>query len=54
MSLIFCSRTDDAEEWRTAFSDIMPDLEFRVWPDILSIDDIHGYTIILNFTHCLI
>ncbi len=34
MSLIFCSRTDDAEEWRTAFSDIMPDLEFRVWPDI--------------------
>ena len=34
MSLIFCSRTDDAEEWRMAFSHILPDLEFRVWPDI--------------------
>ena len=34
MSLIFCSRTDDPDEWRDAFAENMPDLEFRVWPDI--------------------
>ncbi|MDP6475257.1 MAG: glyoxylate/hydroxypyruvate reductase A [Alphaproteobacteria bacterium] len=34
MSLIFCSRTDDPDEWRGAFAAIMPDLEFRVWPDV--------------------
>jgi len=40
MSLIFCSRTDDAEEWRLAFSDILPDLEFRVWPDVGNPNDV--------------
>lgn len=34
MSLIFCSRTDDPEEWRTEFAEVMPELDFRVWPDI--------------------
>ncbi len=34
MSLIFCSRTDDSDEWRAAFAEHIPDLEFRVWPDV--------------------
>ena len=34
MSLIFCSRTDDPDEWRAEFAEVMPDLEFRVWPDV--------------------
>ena len=34
MSLIFCSRTDDPDEWRAAFSETLPDLEFRIWPDV--------------------
>ncbi len=34
MSLIFCSRTDDPDEWRDAFAEHLPDLEFRVWPDV--------------------
>ena len=34
MSLIFCSRTDDPDEWRAEFAEAMPDLEFRVWPDV--------------------
>ena len=34
MALIFCSRTDDPEEWRTEFAEVMPDLDFRIWPDI--------------------
>lgn len=40
MSLIFCSRTDDPEEWRAAFAEHMPDLEFRVWPDMGAPEDI--------------
>jgi len=34
MSLIFCSRTDDPDEWRAALGEHMPDLDFRVWPDV--------------------
>ena len=34
MSLIFCSRTDDPDEWRAAFAEALPDLEFRIWPDV--------------------
>jgi len=34
MALIFCSRTDDPEEWRVEFAEVMPELNFRVWPDI--------------------
>jgi glyoxylate/hydroxypyruvate reductase A len=40
MSLIFCSRTDDPEEWRAAFAEYMPDLKFRVWPDVGAPEDI--------------
>ncbi len=34
MAMIFCSRTDDPEEWRAEFAEVMPELDFRVWPDI--------------------
>jgi len=34
MSLIFCSRADDPDEWRAAFAESLPDLEFRIWPDV--------------------
>ena len=34
MSLIFCSRTDDPDEWRAAFAEALPDFEFRIWPDV--------------------
>ena len=34
MALIFCSRTDDPKEWRAEFAEVMPELDFRVWPDI--------------------
>ena len=40
MSLIFCSRTDNPEEWRTAFAKHLPDLEFRVWPDVGDAGDV--------------
>ncbi|MBT3928624.1 MAG: glyoxylate/hydroxypyruvate reductase A [Rhodospirillaceae bacterium] len=40
MSLIFCSRTDDPEEWRAAFAGHLPDLEFRVWPDVGAEEDV--------------
>jgi glyoxylate/hydroxypyruvate reductase A len=40
MSLIFCSRTDDPDEWRAAFAEHMPDLEFRVWPDVGDENDV--------------
>ena len=40
MSLIFCSRTDDPEEWRAAFAEHLPDLEFRVWPDVGAEEDV--------------
>jgi glyoxylate/hydroxypyruvate reductase A len=33
MAMIFCSRTDDPEEWRAEFAEVMPELDFRVWPD---------------------
>ena len=34
MSLIFCSRTDDPDEWRAAFAETIPDLKFRIWPEV--------------------
>lgn len=34
MSLVFYSRTDAPEPWRAALAEALPDLEFRVWPDI--------------------
>lgn len=40
MSLIFCSRTDDPEEWRAAFAATLPDLEFRVWPDVGAVEEV--------------
>ncbi|PPR23040.1 MAG: Glyoxylate/hydroxypyruvate reductase A [Alphaproteobacteria bacterium MarineAlpha10_Bin2] len=38
MSLIFCSRTDDPDEWRAAFAETIPDLKFRIWPDVGDVD----------------
>lgn len=40
MSLIFCSRSDDPDEWRAAFAEAMPGLEFRIWPDFGEADDV--------------
>ena len=33
MTLLFSSKTDDAERWRKALKAELPDLAFRVWPD---------------------
>ncbi len=40
MSLIFCSRSDDPDEWRAAFAEAIPDLEFCVWPDVGEVRDV--------------
>ena len=40
MSLIFCSRSDDPDEWREAFAEAIPDLEFRIWPDVGKVDEV--------------
>jgi len=34
MRLVFYSRTDDPAPWRRALAAALPDLDFRVWPDI--------------------
>ena len=34
MILLFCVPTLDAMPWRTAFRELMPKLEVRVWPDM--------------------
>lgn len=33
MALLFLSEADPAEPWRDALLSIMPDLDFRLWPD---------------------
>jgi glyoxylate/hydroxypyruvate reductase len=34
MSLLFCSDTDAPEPWREALARELPDMEFRLWPDV--------------------
>lgn len=34
MALCFFSTADDPEEWRTELLKLVPDLDFRLWPDI--------------------
>ncbi len=41
MSLVFYSRSDDPEPWRAAIAAAVPDLEFRVDPDIGNPADVH-------------
>jgi len=33
MALLFTSKYDDPEAWRTAMAELLPDEAFRVWPD---------------------
>lgn len=40
MALLLISAGDNGEEWRRAFDRLVPDLDFRVWPDIGEVDDI--------------
>lgn len=39
-ALVFYSEFDDPEEWRAALLAQMPDLDFRVWPDIGNPDEV--------------
>ncbi|HUH85882.1 MAG TPA: glyoxylate/hydroxypyruvate reductase A [Stellaceae bacterium] len=34
MALLFCSGVDSAAEWRTALAKALPELAFRVWPQL--------------------
>ena len=34
MALLFYSQDDDAEAWRRQLLERLPDLEYRVWPDV--------------------
>ena len=34
MTLLFCSDTDAPEPWREALAPELPEMEFRVWPDV--------------------
>jgi glyoxylate/hydroxypyruvate reductase len=34
VALMFYSNDDPADRWRRALTDLMPDLDFRVWPDV--------------------
>ena len=34
MTILFYSETDDPEPWRKAFAEQLPDIAFRVWPDV--------------------
>ncbi|WP_298366942.1 glyoxylate/hydroxypyruvate reductase A [Azospirillum sp.] len=34
MTLLFCSASDNAEDWRREIAKRLPDLEIRVWPDV--------------------
>lgn len=34
VTLLFCSTSDNAQEWRAEIAKRLPDLEIRVWPDI--------------------
>ena len=34
MAFVFHSLVDDANEWRTELKALIPDLDYRVWPDV--------------------
>lgn len=40
MTLLFCSASDSAEDWRREISRHLPDLEMRVWPETGDVADI--------------
>ncbi|KAA0592286.1 glyoxylate/hydroxypyruvate reductase A [Azospirillum lipoferum] len=40
MTLLFCSASDSAEDWRREIARHLPDLEMRVWPETGDIADI--------------
>ena len=49
MILLFFSHVDSARRWRKALADVIPELEFRFWPDEignpLQIDYVLGWKI---------
>jgi glyoxylate/hydroxypyruvate reductase A len=47
MSLLFYSDTDDPAPWRKALARTLPELEFRVWPDTGSVQDVR-YALVWN------
>ncbi|PWC73807.1 hydroxyacid dehydrogenase [Azospirillum sp. TSH100] len=40
MTLLFCSASDSAEDWRREIARHLPDLEMRVWPETGDVADI--------------
>lgn len=45
MVLVFYSETDDPAPWREALVGALPDLDFRVWPDVGNAEDVR-YTLV--------
>jgi glyoxylate/hydroxypyruvate reductase A len=42
MALLFLSTVDSPDDWRAAFAELSPELEFRVWPDCGERSDIEA------------
>ena len=40
MTLLFVSRMDEPEVWRNEFAGRLPDLDFRLWPDVGAAEEI--------------
>ena len=40
MAILFECMMDDPEPWRAAMAEHLPDMEFRVWPDVGAVEDI--------------
>jgi glyoxylate/hydroxypyruvate reductase A len=39
-AILFSSDIDDPAPWKAALATALPDLEFRIWPDVGNVDDI--------------
>jgi glyoxylate/hydroxypyruvate reductase len=37
MAILFYSEIDDPQPWRIAFARDLPEMEFRVWPDVRNV-----------------
>ena len=40
MAMVFHSKVDDADEWDREMKALIPDLDYRVWPDVGNVEDI--------------
>ncbi len=47
MSVLFYSKTDDPRPWRRAFAAALPEMPFKVWPDVEDIDSVR-YALVWN------